>query len=232
MVRLRVKNWSEFQHYKDRSPAWIKLHKKTLDDYEFHCLPLASRALAPMIWLLASESSDGVLDYDKRKIAFRLHTSEKEIEDAIKPLIDSGFLIMVQGASAALAEPERPASLEKRREEKEYMNDRFQEFWAAYPHRGKHQDPRKPAQDKWERKVRGGADPSEIIAGAKAYADTVRSERIEPQHVAQAVTWLNQERWEDCKEPELTPEEIAALRSVRGEDDLELPAFLDRRAMA
>lgn len=110
--------------------------------------------------------------------------------------------------------------------------DRFEEFWSTYPHRGKHQDPKKPAQDKWERKVRGGADPAEIIAGAKAYADTVRSERIEPQHVAQAVTWLNQERWADCKEPELTQEEIAALRSVRGEDDLELPAFLDRRARA
>jgi transposase InsO family protein len=30
------------QHYKERSPRWIKLHRKTLDDYEFQCLPLAS----------------------------------------------------------------------------------------------------------------------------------------------------------------------------------------------
>jgi hypothetical protein len=48
-------NWAELQHYKDRSPPWIKLHKKLLDNFEFQSLPVASRALAPMLWLLASE---------------------------------------------------------------------------------------------------------------------------------------------------------------------------------
>ena len=51
-ARIRPKNWHSFQHYKDRDPTWIKLHKKLLDDYEFQSLPLASRALAPMLWLL------------------------------------------------------------------------------------------------------------------------------------------------------------------------------------
>jgi hypothetical protein len=39
---LRVKNWSEFQHYKDRNPPWIKLHRTLLDhDYEAAILALA-----------------------------------------------------------------------------------------------------------------------------------------------------------------------------------------------
>jgi len=27
---LRVKNWGKFQHYKDRNPPWIKLHRGLL----------------------------------------------------------------------------------------------------------------------------------------------------------------------------------------------------------
>lgn len=106
---LRVKNWKEFQHYKDRSPPWIKLHKGLLDDYEYQCLPLASRALAPMIWLLASESSDGCIDGDHKKLAFRLRVSEKEIRDGLIPLIEKGFLI---DDSKALADRNQDACLE------------------------------------------------------------------------------------------------------------------------
>jgi hypothetical protein len=36
---LTIKNWSEFQHYKDRNPPWIKLHRALLDDYAFAALP-------------------------------------------------------------------------------------------------------------------------------------------------------------------------------------------------
>lgn len=122
MMYLRVANWSSFQHYKDRNPAWVKLHKSLLDDFDFQCLPLASRALAPMIWLLASEYKDpaaGLLEYNLKKIAFRLRVSVDEIEGAIKPLIESGFLEVVQDASAPLAEVERDASPEEERETEE-----------------------------------------------------------------------------------------------------------------
>src|SRR6185437_13042815 len=110
MARLIVKNWREFQHYKDRSPEWIKLHKKFLDDYEFQCLPLASRALAPMIWLLASESHDGSIPYDLAKIAFRLRTTATDIESALKPLITAEFLTLEQDASDVLADCKPDAS--------------------------------------------------------------------------------------------------------------------------
>jgi hypothetical protein len=97
---LRVKNWRVFQHYKDRSPPWIKLQKSLLDDYDFQCLPLASKALAPMLWLLASESDDGSIPSDVTKLAFRLRWPEKDIRAGLTPLIAKGFLV---GASNALA---------------------------------------------------------------------------------------------------------------------------------
>jgi hypothetical protein len=93
MARLKVKSWSDFQHYKDRSPPWIKLHKSLLDNFEYQRLPLASKALAPMFWLLASESEDGSIEHDVEKLAFRLRVSNQDIEDAITPLINNGFLV-------------------------------------------------------------------------------------------------------------------------------------------
>ena len=41
MTRLRVKNWSAFQHYRHRRPPWIKLHRGLLDDFAWHRLPEA-----------------------------------------------------------------------------------------------------------------------------------------------------------------------------------------------
>lgn len=103
------KNWKSFQHYKDRAPAWIKLHKGLLTDFTFSRLPLASRALAPMLWLLASEYEEGAITASLEEIAFRLHVTEQDLSDAITPLISSGFFV----SSDTLAKPAQADSLEK-----------------------------------------------------------------------------------------------------------------------
>jgi hypothetical protein len=92
-MKLIPKNWVNFQHYKLRSPPWIKLHRNLLDDMQYQRLPVASKALAPMLWLLASESIDGVITKNIDEIAFRLRMSEKDVSQALKPLIDNGFFI-------------------------------------------------------------------------------------------------------------------------------------------
>src|SRR5512139_846058 len=112
-MTLTPKNWSEFQHYKDRKPAWIKLHRSLLDDYEFACLPLASRALAPLLWLLASEYEDGEITCGDDALAFRLRMSVKDFRTALKPLIEHGFFT---SDSTLLADCKRGASPEKERE--------------------------------------------------------------------------------------------------------------------
>lgn len=118
-MRLQPKNWEKFQHYKDRVPPWIKLHRELLDDYEFHLLPIASKALAPFLWLLASEYKDAIIDAPIEKITFRLRMTDDDFRAAIDPLIKSGFFVMYRDASGVLAGSEQGDHLEERRGETE-----------------------------------------------------------------------------------------------------------------
>ena len=120
---LQPKNWAVFQHYKDRCPPWIKLHRDLLNDRVFMCLPLASKALAPLLWLLASESKDGSFDGSLDELVFRLHITPKEYEDGIKPLINKGFFVVASGVLAecyqdAIPETEGEKETETKKETK------------------------------------------------------------------------------------------------------------------
>jgi hypothetical protein len=112
-MRFRVHGWHDFQHYKDRNPPWIRLHKKLLDNFDFHCLPVASRALAPMLWLLASESTDGVIEATAEQLAFRLRHSAGEVEEALRPLIDKGFFVLESGTLAECLRGAVPEALQR-----------------------------------------------------------------------------------------------------------------------
>lgn len=119
---LQPKNWAVFQHYKDRCPPWIKLHRDLLNDRVFMRLPIASKALAPMLWLLASETKDGQFDGSLDELVFRLHITPKEYEDGLKPLIDKGFFTIASGVLAEcyqVAIPETERETEKETETKE-----------------------------------------------------------------------------------------------------------------
>jgi hypothetical protein len=114
-MRLIPKNWDTFQHYKDRSPPWIKLHRGLLNDRAFISLSIAGKALAPMLWLLASESKDGSFDASIDELEFRLRLSRNDIESGLKSLIDKGFFVDASGAIAVrfpVAIPERETERE------------------------------------------------------------------------------------------------------------------------
>ena len=120
---LQPKNWAHFQHYKDRCPPWIKLHRDLLNNRDFMRLPLASKALAPMLWLLASESKDGQFDGSLDELVFRLHITSKEYEEGLKPLLDKGFFIsdgnmLATSLQHATPETEREAEAETKKEKK------------------------------------------------------------------------------------------------------------------
>ncbi len=247
---LTPKNWASFQHYKDRAPAWIKLHRGILDDFEFSRLPLASRALAPLLWLLASEYEEGKITASTEELAFRLRITDAELREALKPLIDAGFFI---SDSTMLAARKQEAIPEERRDTREEIQEEidicavanatrtttekdFEEFWKAYPKRDG-ANPKAPARKAFFTAIKRGHQATEIVAGAKKYA-AAPSTKGDTQFVAQAVTWLNQERWKDYPEErektyaELHPgwrpgmrthEEILAdVESNRGREDQEL----------
>lgn len=207
-MTLTPSNWKTFQHYKDRSPAWIKLHRAILDDADFQRLPVASRALAPMLWLLASEYEDGKITADLGAISWRLRISEDDLQIALKPLLQKFF---VSDDSAVLAPCKRDAMPEKRREETEREEDsrvvaeathprppdRFEEFWKAYPRRDG-ANPRAPAEKKFKALVKSGVDPEIMIAAVKALASAESAKgNIGTSFIPQAMTWLNQNRWSD-----------------------------------
>jgi len=102
--RYSVKDWPRFQHYRGRRPPWIKLYRDLLDNFEYLTMQTASVALAPLLWLLASESEDGTFTADCERLAFRLHRPADEITTALQELEQRGFiLISAQGASTSLA---------------------------------------------------------------------------------------------------------------------------------
>jgi hypothetical protein len=92
------------------------------------CLPLASKALAPLLWLLASESKDGTFDGSLDELVFRLHITPKDYQDGVKPLIDKGFFIVASGVLAECyqdAIPETEGETETKREaEKKQKSNR------------------------------------------------------------------------------------------------------------
>lgn len=96
---LTPKNWTSFQHYKDRAPAWIKLHRGLLDNIEYYRLsPEAGKAL-PLVWLLASER-DGIVP-EAAELSFRLRVSEDLAADILTELVEREFLV---GSEAKTAE--------------------------------------------------------------------------------------------------------------------------------
>jgi len=121
-MQLTPKNWDSFQHYKHRSPPWIKFHRSILNDRNYISLPLASKALAPLMWLLASESKDGTFDGSLDELVFRLHITPKEYQDGVKPLIDKGFFVIASGVLAdckQVAIPERETEKETETEKRQ-----------------------------------------------------------------------------------------------------------------
>ena len=161
---MKVRSWSSFQHYKNRRPPWIKLHRTLLDDYGFMRLPLASQALAPRLWLLASESEDGSLPSDPAELAFRLHAEVRDVIDALKPLIRAGFLEGELDASEPLAERKQGARLET---EERKSRDRAQSSVAVAPASWSSE-----ACDDWQARYHGTAPGGRI---GKALAPLVKS---------------------------------------------------------
>jgi hypothetical protein len=85
----------------------------------------------------------------------------------------------------------------------------FEEFWRVYPSRQPHQNPKKPARLRFEALLKRGVDPAKIVSGARDYREAIEREHTDPRYIAQAITFLNQERFAD---DQLPPEPSPRLR--------------------
>ena len=117
---MRIKNWSKFQHFKDRRPPWVKLYRDILDDIQWHELdPLAAKVLV-MLWLIASED-DGRIP-DSKTLAFRLRLPESKTKEIIIKLshwLDQSDIDLISnGYQDDLPETERETETEKETKKK------------------------------------------------------------------------------------------------------------------
>lgn len=111
---FRVKNWENFQHYKDRNPPWIKLHNQLLDNYEFELLGDSSKGHLLCIWMLASRTQNK-MPYDPKWIGKKIGASSKVDLQALE---NSGFIECLQGASKVLHKENNSDSVSVPLEEK------------------------------------------------------------------------------------------------------------------
>jgi hypothetical protein len=86
-MTIMIKDWNKFQHFKDRTPPWVKLYRDILDDPDWHCLDGDSAKTLVMLWLIASEDEthEGKLP-DSRRLAFRLRITEHELKQVLNKL--------------------------------------------------------------------------------------------------------------------------------------------------
>ena len=96
---LTVPSLGKWQHYKDRCPPWIKLHRDVLNDYKFSCLQDASKAHLLAIWLLASQL-DNKIPNDAEWIGKKINATQ--VVD-LRLLIIGGFLEPLGDDSKVLA---------------------------------------------------------------------------------------------------------------------------------
>jgi hypothetical protein len=230
-VLIVPNNWAELQHYKERCPPWVKLHKKLLDNFEFQSLPVASRALAPMLWLLASEHHNGVLDASPQKLSFRLRLSVSDASDALKPLIENKFFSVVADDSPLLAPRKHDATPEteaEQRERRDRLARDFKTFYAAYPKK------KAPADaEKAFAKVDVAIDVLlAAIASQRASDDWIKDGG---RYIPYPATWLNQRQWENAVEVALAtvppPANAgAALQKIKSDAAKAAPPSLETLA--
>lgn len=100
MAHYRIIKWGEHQHYRDRSPPWIKLHANTLTSQTWVGLDNDGRALAVACMLIAADTNNQI-PVDPAFIRRRAYF------DAVPdfaPLVAVGFIELV-GEIKDLAQP-------------------------------------------------------------------------------------------------------------------------------
>ncbi len=116
-MRYKIKGWAKYQHYKDRSPPWIKLHSSLLTSETWVMSDDASKVLMIASMILASrdEANDGSFNGDPefvRRVAY-LTTPPN-----FNALIKCGFIECASGSLADASALLASCNTEKRREEK------------------------------------------------------------------------------------------------------------------
>ena len=89
MEYYEIRNWDEFQHYKHRSPTWIKLYNRITESEDWIMGDDAAK-FAMLLCLLAASKKEGRVPADPEYLRRMMHLTQ---QPNIQGLLDSGFLI-------------------------------------------------------------------------------------------------------------------------------------------
>jgi hypothetical protein len=203
-MSIRIKNWDEFQHYKDRNPPWIKLHRRLLNDRQFFSLDGDCVKTLVLLWMLAADTKDGTLP-PIEDIAFRLRLDSGLLACQISKLNhwvildDSDMLADRYHGAIPETETETERESETKTEAKtKYraiaLDTDFDAFWNSYPKKVG-----KKAADKAFQTARKSGCPSihVIIAAIEKQRKSDQWRRDGGKFIPNPATWLNQGRWDD-----------------------------------
>jgi hypothetical protein len=110
------------------------LHRDLLDNFDYARLPVASKAIAPLLWLLASEYQDGVIEASIEELAFRLRIDDKTVNEGVKHLIDKGFFVDDSTMLASCLHDAIPETEKEREKETEKETDLRKPERSAVPY--------------------------------------------------------------------------------------------------
>jgi hypothetical protein len=134
---LKIAEWSKYQSYKDRRPPWIRFHRTMLDNYKYQKMSADSRALLPMLWLLACEDKDpksGLIQLEIEEISFRIRQQEKTIKKCIDELQDADFIECIESVTKPLRECNEtvPTETETEAKKRQRQNIPYQSIVDIY----------------------------------------------------------------------------------------------------
>jgi hypothetical protein len=95
-----IKNWTRFQHYKQRHPPWIKMYHDLLDDEAFGELDLFAQLLYLKL-LLAASRKDNRIPEDTAWMATELSLPRQKLKQGVQTLLDTGFLASDSASKSA-----------------------------------------------------------------------------------------------------------------------------------
>lgn len=128
-----IRNWRDFQHYRDRNPPWIKLHFALLSSRDWVNMNDASRVLAVSCMLIASRN-DGQIDGSDDGLDYLQRVAYLHRRPDLKPLIDSGFLEYASNTLASVAS--KALALDREEDLTESLTEKPPEKISAEPVNG------------------------------------------------------------------------------------------------
>lgn len=139
------------------------------------------------------EKAEKFSEKQREKINKRWSVSKEN-----KDLVDTAVIPARALQSQSQHNTDSSKELSKRAPRAPACDVEFDLFWSIYPKR-EGANPKEPARRKFATWVAAGVDPEAINTGARSYAASVAGG--DARFIAQAVTWLNQRRWQDEHKP-------------------------------